>query len=151
MALNQFSQNPLKGQVDQTINPSILTFQTTNVADVLAGDYVSVIAGSPAGQVPQVNAIVAVATAGLLGGVVTLDPKQDTYKQGQFLQVACAGSVAYVQFSAAAVAANVEVAVSAKGVYKAAVATDKVVGITYNSVASGGIGRIMVVQPYTKA
>lgn len=150
MALNQFTQKPLKGQVDQTINPTIHTFQSDNVADLNAGDYVSVKA-SPASRVPLVIANIIATTAGFISGIVTLDPKQDTYKQGQYLQVALPGSVAYVQFSAAAVAANVEVAVSSKGVFKAAVTGDKVVGVTWNDVASGGIGRVLVIQSYTKA
>lgn len=150
MALNQFTQKPLKGMVDQTVNPSIFTFQSDNVADLNAGDYVSVKA-SPASRVPLVIANIIATTAGFISGIVTLDPKQDTYKQGQYLQVAGPGSVAYVQFSAAAVAANVEVSVSAKGVFKAAVTGDKVVGVTWNDVAASGIGRVLVVQSYTKA
>lgn len=153
MPLNQFTQKPIKGQVDQTINPSIHTFQSDNVADLVAGDLVTVKA-SPASRVPLIVAVAAasgVNSAGIISGVVTLSPKQDTFKQTQYAEVALPGSVAYVQFSAAAVAANVEVAYSAKGVFKAAVSTDKVVGVTWNDVASGGIGRIMVLQPYVKA
>lgn len=150
MPLNQFGQKVLAGMVDQTINPTIHTFQSNNATDINAGDLVTVVA-TPAGRVPMVARVASVTTAGQITGVVCLDPKKDVYKigtvAGPFMQVALPGSVIYVKFTNAAVAANLRVAFSATGLYKVAVSTNQAIGITWNDVAANGIGRILVIKP----
>jgi len=146
MPLNMITQQVLKGQVDLTINPSIYTMQSTDVANIAAGDLVTVKA-STAPAVPACGVVTSTTNSGFLTGVATLSPKQTEFKQSEMLEVALPGSVVYVQFSAAAIAANVRVSYSAKGVFKAAVTTEQAVGVTINSVASGGVGRIMIIKP----
>lgn len=146
MPLNQLTQKPIKGQVDLTINPSIWTLQSSDVANIVAGDLVT-IKTTPGGQVPQCGVSTSTTNSGQLTGVATLSAKQTEFKQGELLEVAMPGSVVYIQVSNAAVAGNIRLSYSAKGIFKAAVSTEQAVLITLNAVAANGIVRAMVIKP----
>lgn len=97
--LNQFTQTPMVGQQDQTVNQNLklVRIDPASTATVLkAGQAFKLV--DVAGETPIVDVALVTEKA---YGVAIHDVKRDTYLAGDYITVACVGSVLYLQTSAA--------------------------------------------------
>jgi len=98
---NQFSQTPVLGQVSFEVNPNIKAVKISpdSVSTKLqAGQAVRLIAGVSSEVLVDVPTS---DTAGPVYGVIIYNPKKNLYSPGDTVEIACAGSVLYLESSAA--------------------------------------------------
>lgn len=96
---NQFAQTPVLGQVDFTVSPNIksVKINPSSVATVLqAGQAFKLV--DVAG--PEIIVDVAAITD-LAYGVAIYNPKKNLFTAGQTIELGCAGTVVYLEASAA--------------------------------------------------
>lgn len=146
MALNQFQQSVIKGMVDQRVAANVITCQYDKAGsgDLVPGQLVKL--GTAAGE--SIIVVPSAADTDVHFGVVTYNSMKAAVKPGQFLEVASAGSVVYVE-AGAALARGARVAWAADAKVVAAGAGDVVAGtLLDNAAASGSLVRMMVASPH---
>ena len=136
---NQFALKPVLGQLFQGIAHNVKTCRilTTSTATVLvAGQAVKLVAAvSPEIVVDAV----ASATADTVYGVIVFNPKKNTYAAGDIVEVACKGSVIFLE-SSAAINRGTKVATDFTGptVATDTTSTHQITGVALGQVAATG-------------
>lgn len=148
MALNQFAQSVMKGMVDLTVFNQIITVQhkTGESTALSSGDLVK-LDPTANGSVPVV--VAASADTDIPYGVAILNPMRQETEGGQYLEVAAVGSTIYVEV-AGALNRGAEITYSSKGVFKAAVSGDVVIGKLIDEAVAGKLViRAQIIEPKT--
>ena len=130
---NQFVQAVEKGMIDLTINPAVISVQVDAAQGtaLVPGQLVKL--ATTAGGVPKVIASAAVGDDHF--GVVVFNRKTASFAANSMMEVACFGSVVYMEASAA-ITRGAAVAYSGAGLKVAtAVATNTIVGKALDTAA----------------
>jgi hypothetical protein len=141
--MNQFTQTPMVGSVDLTVFPNIKAVRINPAyvggLPLVAGQVFKLV--DVAGEIPVVEPA-AVTEKGYGVAVHTL--KRDTFLAGDVIDVACQGSVVFLESSAAiAGAAKVQNTPSGPNVQTlASLATNCQIGVNITKSAAAGIVRI---------
>ena len=100
-AMNQFSQAPILGQVDQVPSPNVVTVQidpASAATSIQVGDVVKLITGSSATiLVDKCSG----PTDGPVYGVILYNERKNTYAAGDLCEVGLGASYVYLRTSAA--------------------------------------------------
>lgn len=163
--LNRFSQQPVKGQVDLMINPTIFNVELdpSYTGTLLPGQLVKL--ANVAGGVMKVTPSTAITDKHF--GVICYNVKDPSFRAGAadanglaavpFFEVASTASVIYMEASAA-IARGADVSYAGSGtagtggsagnVIKTAVTTEKIVGVALDAAtAAGQLVRVMLAGP----
>lgn len=143
--MNQFAQTPMVGSVDLTVFPNIKAVRINPAyaggAPLVAGQFFKLV--DVAGEIPVVEP--AAVTERAYGCAIhTL--KRDTFLAGDVIDLACAGSVVFLESSAAiAGGAKVQNTTAGPNVQTlASLATNCQVGVNLTKNAAAGIVRVEI-------
>jgi len=109
---NQFQQTPLLGQVDLTVNPSIISakvYGSSSSTKLQAGQAVKLVDQAGAEIIVDEAALGDIAI-----GIIPYNPRKSLYVAGDTVEVATRGSVVYLETSAA-IARGAKVALDPSG------------------------------------
>lgn len=96
---NQFAQTPVLGQVDMTVNPNIKSAKidpASTSTKLQAGQFVKLVDVAGTEIIVDECAVTAKAY-----GVIIYNPRKNIYAAGDTVEIACEGSVVYLEASAA--------------------------------------------------
>lgn len=147
---NQFALTPILGSLTQGVPHNVKTCRIlpTSTATVLvAGQAVKLVASTS----PEIVVdAVASATADVVYGVIIFNPKKNTYAAGDVVEVACKGSVIWLE-SSAAINRGVKVSTDYTGPTVAgdATASHQITGVTLTQVAGTGTLIAVEIDPST--
>lgn len=142
--LNQFAQTPVVGQQDQTVNNNIKVVQIDPASEstkpLVAGQAFKLV--DVAGEVPVVDVA---AITDEIYGVAVHNMRRDTFAKGDYIELACAGSVLYLEASAAvARGAKVQNNPDTPAVATLVAGTNASIGIMLDKLTAAGIGRVEI-------
>lgn len=149
--INQFTQTPVRGQVEFLQSPLVLTVQVSanQATSLKAGDMVTLDTAITVGP-GQPLQVIAQGTAVALGTIVH-SVQKDTYVAGDMLQVLCWG-VVWLANTAVAIAPMAAVEDNGSGLVQAfASASQKKIGIAVDYVPATTLGRYFIFGPVSSA
>lgn len=146
---NQFVQTPVLGQVDMTVNPSIMSVKidpssSATQAQLQAGSVMKLVDVAGTEIIVDTCAITALAF-----GVIVYNPRKNLYAAGDTVEVATSGSVVYLETSAA-IARGVPVqAATATGLVATRTSTNYGIGICLDKPAAANVLARVLIRPST--
>jgi hypothetical protein len=147
---NQFGITPVLGSLVQGVPQNVKSVRinpASTATIIVAGQAVKL--SDVAGAEIMVD-VVASATSDKVYGVIAYNPKKNTYVKGDFVEIACAGSVVWLETSAA-IARGAAVATDYTGptVAANAVASNQLTGICLSKPTATGQLAMVEIAPAT--
>jgi len=148
LSMNQFNLIPIKGQLDQNINPNVFSCRVgqSQATSLVPGQAVTY--ANTTSKIPEVLA--ATATDPIFG-FVPYSIKKNTFAAGEAIDVVIDGGVMYMEADAA-IAQGAEVEIIASGqTVTTALGTNTKVGIAFDKAAADDIFRVLIKTPQLTA